>query len=177
MTVAAVLDRVRDIGHGMMLLTGGEPLLQSGTVDLMAVALAEGLAVALETSGTTGTAVGLAEVPSGVCRVVDVKAPGSGVAAEDIDWHGLSHLTPHDELKLVLSDHRDYAWARELIAEGLAVGGVLRRLPRGVPVTLSPVWRTLAPRDLAGWILRDRLEVRFQVQLHRVVWPEAEGGV
>jgi 7-carboxy-7-deazaguanine synthase len=109
--------------------------------------------------------------------VVDVKTPGSGIAADQIDWRGIAALGPDDELKLVITDRDDYTWARELVREGLEVGGGRRRLPPGVPVTFSPGWGELAPRDLAGWILADRLPVRFQVQLHKVVWPEAEGGV
>jgi 7-carboxy-7-deazaguanine synthase len=177
MSAAEVLTRVRELGQPMLLLTGGEPLLQRDAHPLMTAALAAGLTVVLETSGTVGAVIALAEVPDGVCRVVDVKTPGSDIAADQVDWDGLAALGPGDELKIVITDHADYAWARELVTAGLAVGGRLRRLPRGVPVTLSPGWGALAPRDLAAWILHDRLPVRFQVQLHKVVWPEAEGGV
>jgi len=177
LSVPAVLDRVRALGHGMLLLTGGEPLLQPESVDLMREALAAGLAVVLETSGTLGARVSLAAVPAGVSRVVDVKTPGSGIAADEIDWEGLAGLTATDELKLVITDRRDYEWARALVVDGLETGGGRRRLPAAVPVTFSPGWGTVALRDLAGWILADRLPVRFQVQLHKVVWPEAEGGV
>ena len=177
MTVDAVLARVDGIGHRMLLVTGGEPLLQTGVVDLMQAALARDLAVVIETSGTIGAPVALDEVPRGVCRVVDVKAPASGIAADQIDWDGIAQLTPDDELKLVLGDEGDYEWARALIAGGLEVGDQRRRLPERVPVTMSPGWGMLEPRDLAGWILRDRLPVRFQVQLHKVVWPGVERGV
>ncbi|HOX25049.1 MAG TPA: radical SAM protein [Candidatus Krumholzibacteria bacterium] len=177
MSVADVLARVHALGHRMLLLTGGEPLLQPAAADLMREALAAGFAVVVETSGTTGVRVPLAAVPAGVCRVVDVKTPGSGIAAGEIDWDGLAALDASDEIKLVITDRRDYDWARELVAAGLDVGGRRRRLPQGVPVTFSPAWGSLSLRDLAGWILADRLPVRFQVQLHKVVWPEAEGGV
>jgi 7-carboxy-7-deazaguanine synthase len=169
MSVAEILARVRELGHGMMMLTGGEPLLQAEAVPLMQAALDAGLAVVLETSGTTGARVALAEVPAGVSRIVDVKTPGSGIAADQIDWEGIAALGPADELKLVITDRADYTWARELVRSG--------RLPATVPVTFSPGWGALELRDLAGWILEDRLPVRFQVQLHKVVWPEAEGGV
>jgi 7-carboxy-7-deazaguanine synthase len=177
LTIDQVLDRVRDLGHGMLLLTGGEPLLQRDAAPLMAAALEAGLEVVVETSGTTGVRVPLDAVPAGVCRVVDVKTPGSGIAADQVDWDGLAALGPDDELKLVITDRADYEWARMLVRDGLEVGGVARRLPAGLPVTFSPGWGALELRDLAGWILDDRLPVRFQVQLHKVVWPEAEGGV
>jgi len=177
LTVAQVLERVQATGHRMLLLTGGEPLLQQGAAPLMAAALDHGLDVVLETSGTLGVRVPLAAVPRGVCRVVDVKTPGSGIAADQVDWDGLASLDAGDEVKLVVTGRADYEWARGLLRDGLPVGGRTRRLPDGVPVTLSPGWGDLELRDLAGWILDDRLPVRFQVQLHKVVWPEAEGGV
>lgn len=177
LAVADVMAQVRAIGHGMLLLTGGEPLLQAEAVDLMRDALAEGLAVVLETSGTLGAKVPLAAVPAGVCRIVDVKTPGSGLAATDVDWDGLGNLSTNDEIKIVIADAGDYAWARALVSEGLTVAGSRRCLPPGVPVTFSPVWSAVSLRELAGWILRDRLPVRFQVQLHKVVWPEAERSV
>jgi len=177
MSVADVMGQVRALGHGMLMVTGGEPLLQREAIDLMQAGLEADLAVVLETSGTVGTKVALEEVPTGVCRVVDIKTPASGIATDQVDWDGLKALDEGDEIKIVISDHRDYTWARELVREGLNVDGRLRRLPRGVPVTLSPGWGSLELRDLAGWILADKLPVRFQVQLHKVVWPEAEGGV
>ena len=172
MSVDDVRQRVNELGHRLMMLTGGEPLLQGESVDLMAAALADGLTVILETSGTIGAAVALADVPAGVSRVVDVKTPGSGIDADQVDWDGLVALDPDDEIKLVITDRADYEWARDLVTNGPG-----RSLPRDVPVTFSPGWGDLELRDLAGWILDDRLPVRFQVQLHKVVWPEAEGGV
>ena len=77
----------------------------------------------------------------------------------------------------MITDRADYQWACELVTSGLEVSGSRRQLPRDVPVTFSPGWGNIELRDLAGWILADRLPVRFQVQLHKVVWPEAEGGV
>lgn len=177
MAVPDVLDAVARLGQPLMMVTGGEPLLQAPVVDLMQGGLDRGLEVVLETSGTVSTVVPLSDVPAGVCRVVDVKTPGSGIAADQVDWPGVFALTPDDEIKLVITSEDDYAWARTLVTDGLEVAGVVRRLPFGVPVTLSPGWGDLPPRDLAGWVLRDRLPVRFQVQLHKVVWPEAEGGV
>ncbi|MEZ4386492.1 MAG: radical SAM protein [Candidatus Krumholzibacteriia bacterium] len=176
-SVAEVLAEVERLGQRMVLVTGGEPLLQAPVVDLMQQALARGLAVVLETSGTVGTRVGLDEVPAGVCRVVDVKTPGSGIPPAQVDWDGLADLGADDEIKLVITGAEDYAWARALITEGVDVDGRRRRLPAGVPVTLSPGWGDLSARDLAGWVLADRLPVRFQIQLHKVVWPEAERGV
>ena len=177
LTVAAVMDRVLAEQHGMLLVTGGEPLLQPDVIELMRASLAAGLRVVLETSGTLGAPVPLAAVPEGVCRVVDVKTPGSGVAADQIDWQGLQVLTSGDELKLVITAARDWAWTRELVTAGVIVDGRRCRLPADVPVTVSPAWGQASLRDLADWVLRDRLPVRLQVQLHRVIGPEVEHGV
>lgn len=169
MSLADVRARVREIGFSTVLVTGGEPLLQQECRDLLAQLCTDGLRVVLETSGTLGVRVPLADVPAGVCRVVDVKTPGSGIPADQIDWPGLAVLGGDDEVKLVICGRDDYEWARGLVRDG--------RLPAGVPVTFSPSFGAVAPRELAEWILADRLPVRFQIQLHKVVWPEAEGGV
>ncbi len=169
MTTDDVRARVREIGFATVLVTGGEPLLQTECRDLLAGLLADGRRVVLETSGTVGARVALADVPAGVCRVVDIKTPGSGIPAAEIDWPGLTALGAEDEIKLVICGRADYEWARALVREG--------RLPAGVPVTFSPSYGTVAPHELAEWILADRLPVRFQIQLHKVVWPDAEGGV
>lgn len=172
LAVAEVIARVRDNGLRTVLVTGGEPLLQADVVELMAGLLADGREVLLETSGTTGPRglVPLNRVPSGVHRIVDLKAPGSGLAGEVIDWDGIARLGPGDELKAVLADRRDYEWARELIKTP-------GRLPDGVPVSFSPVQDGLSPAELAAWILDDALDVRFQLQLHKVVWPGVARGV
>jgi len=170
--VPAILAVVRGHGFRTVLVTGGEPLLQAGVKDLLAALLDDGRTVLLETSGTRGpaNAVPLAEVPAGVHRIVDVKAPGSGIDPAVIDWEGIAGLDAGDELKIVCAGRADYAWARDLVRQP-------GRLPAGVPVTLSPVQDDLPARDLAEWILADGLDVRFQIQLHRAVWPDRARGV
>jgi len=169
MTVGDVLARVRELGPRTVLVTGGEPLLQTESRALMQALLDDGRRVVLETSGTTGAKVGLAEVPAGVMRVVDLKTPASGIAADQIDWAGMACLGSGDEVKVVCCDRADYEWARGVVREG--------RLSPTTPVTFSPVWGRVAPADLAEWILADGLDVRLQVQLHRIIWPDRERGV
>ncbi len=172
MEVGAVVDVVRGRGFRTVLVTGGEPLLQAGVTELLAALLADGRTVLLETSGTRGpaNAVPLSGVPAGVHRVVDLKAPGSGIAAEMIDWEGIAALDGGDELKIVCASRADYEWGRALVREP-------GRLPAGVPVVFSPVQDTLPGRDLAEWILEDGLEARLQIQLHKALWPGVERGV
>lgn len=164
----AVLARVGALGVGLVLLTGGEPLLQAECPQLAADLLAAGYDVVIETSGTRGAAP-LASLPAGARRVVDVKTPGSGIPAEEIDWEGLAGLGPEDELKFVVGDRADYDWTRRLLAGG--------RLPAEPVRTLSPVHGVLDPGELAGWVVADALDVRVQVQLHKVLWPGRDRGV
>ena len=169
--ISSLMAEIRETGLPTVLVTGGEPLLQRPVVDLMAELLADGRRVLLETSGTRlGGGVALDEVPAGVRRIVDIKTPGSGIAPELIDWPGIVGLGADDEIKIVCADRQDYLWARDLVRAG-------DRWPRATTVSFSPVCGELEPRRLAEWILTDRLDVRFQVQLHRLVWPEVDRGV
>ncbi len=151
-------------GHGLrhVCVTGGEPLAQKGCLALLAALCDAGHDVSLETSG----ALDIAGVDPRVSRIVDLKAPGSGELARN-RWENLALLRTHDELKFVLADTTDYAWAKQQIAE--------HRLAERCGVLLSPVAGALDPAELAGWIVRDRLPVRFQLQLHKILWNDARG--
>ncbi len=172
MPVAAVMAEVQENNFRLALVTGGEPLLQKDLVPLLKALQADGRQVLLETSGTLGPAnmIPLDEVPADVHRVVDVKAPGSAIKPDEIDWEGIAQLGGRDELKIVCADRADYEWGRDLVTAG-------ERLPAAVRVCFSPVHGELVPRDLAGWILADKLAAVFQIQLHKVVWPDVERGV
>ena len=151
-------------GHGLrhVCVTGGEPLAQKGCLALLAALCDAGHDVSLETSG----ALDIAGVDPRVSRIVDLKAPGSGELARN-RWENLALLNARDELKFVLADAADYAWAKQQIAE--------YRLAERCTVLLSPVAGALDPAELAGWIVRDRLPVRFQLQLHKILWNDARG--
>jgi len=152
-----VMRRVAAFDCPTVCVTGGEPLLQRQSLGLLERLCDAGYSVSLETSG----ALDISEVDPRVSRVMDLKAPGSG-EFENNRWQNLELLTVRDEIKLVLADAADYAWARQLLAE--------HRLAERCPVLFSPVAGRLAPADLAEWILRDRLPVRFQLQLHKMLW-------
>lgn len=162
MTIAEILEHVAAIGCPTVCVTGGEPLAQKACLPLLSALCDTGYSVSLETSG----ALDIALVDPRISRIVDIKAPGSGEVEKNL-WSNLDHLTPHDELKLVLASEADYAWARSQVVE--------RRLAERCPVLFSPVGGRLDPARLAEWILRDRLPVRFQVQLHRLVWGAERG--
>ncbi|MBA3902563.1 MAG: 7-carboxy-7-deazaguanine synthase QueE [Rhodocyclaceae bacterium] len=162
MTVAQVLDEVARHGTRTVCVTGGEPLAQKNCLPLLAALADAGYSVSLETSG----ALDISPVDPRVSRIMDLKAPDSGEVDKN-RWENLAHLTPRDEIKLVLASGRDYEWAREVLGE--------RKLDAICPVLMSPVQGALEPRRLAEWILRDRLPVRMQVQLHKVIWGTERG--
>ncbi|HEX8987549.1 MAG TPA: 7-carboxy-7-deazaguanine synthase QueE [Rhodocyclaceae bacterium] len=152
-----VLARVAAFGCPTVCVTGGEPLAQKACLPLLAALCDAGYSVSLETSG----ALDISGVDPRVSRIVDLKAPGSG-EAEKNRWENVALLTPHDELKLVLADEADYEWAKAALRE--------HALDRRCTVLFSPVAGSLEPAQLAAWILRDRLPVRFQLQLHKILW-------
>jgi 7-carboxy-7-deazaguanine synthase len=144
-------------------VTGGEPLLQKNVVPLMERLVALGHEVLLETSGS----LSIAAVPEAVHVILDFKPPGSGEEGKNL-WENVPLLRPHHEVKFVIASRADYEWSRGKVAEhGLAAR---------CEVLFSPVWGAVKPADLAEWIVADRLPVRFQLQLHKVVWdPDARG--
>ena len=165
MEIAEVAAKVDGFGCGLVEITGGEPLLQQGVHPLIAMLLARGHHVMIETSGERDISV----LDSRVIRIVDLKCPGSGESARN-RWSNLEHLTLRDELKFVVSDRRDYEWARDAIHT--------HRLSERVnAVLLSPVFGRLELSDLAAWILSDRLPVRMQLQMHKHIWSPTARGV
>jgi 7-carboxy-7-deazaguanine synthase len=162
MTPAAILDQVSGYGVRRVCVTGGEPLAQKNCLPLLASLCDAGYDVSLETSG----ALDVGAVDPRVSRIVDFKAPASG-ETERNRWQNVPLLTPRDEIKFVLASRADYEWARQTIAK--------HRLDRRCPIVFSPVQDALAPRELAEWILADRLPVRFQLQLHKLLWGNIQG--
>jgi 7-carboxy-7-deazaguanine synthase len=165
MTRVEVLSRLLALGTELVLVTGGEPLLQPAVLPLMTELCDAGKTVLLETSGERDVAA----VDPRVHRIVDLKAPGSGESHRN-RWTNLPLLGARDELKIVLRDRADYDWARELIAR--------ERLPERVrEVLLSCVHGVLDPRALCDWVLADGLRVRVQLQLHKYIWGADAQGV
>jgi len=161
-TIGAVLLEVAKHGARHVCVTGGEPLAQKACLPLLTALCEAGYSVSLETSG----ALDISAVDPRVSRIMDLKAPASG-EAERNHWENLGLLTGHDELKIVLADEADYEWARKAIRE--------HGLDAVCPVLLSPVAGRLDPKRLAEWVLRDRLPVRVQLQLHKVIWGSERG--
>ena len=143
-------------------VTGGEPLAQKNCFALLARLCDAGYSVSLETSG----AIDIGEVDVRVSRIVDIKTPGSGEVAKN-RWENLPLITAHDEIKFVITDEADYAWAVELVRS--------KKLADICTVLFSPSFGEVSPAQLAEWILRDGLTVRMQLQLHKILWGEKRG--
>ncbi len=159
-----VRDRALSFETELVLVTGGEPLLQAATLPLLTDLCDAHRTVLLETSGERD----ISGVDPRVHRIVDMKAPGSGECARN-RLENLALLGPNDELKFVVKDRTDYDWARDLLARERVLGRVRE-------VLFSPVHGVLDPRDLVAWTLADRLNVRVQLQLHKYIWgAEAQG--
>jgi 7-carboxy-7-deazaguanine synthase len=157
-----ILDEVA--GHGVrhVCVTGGEPLAQKRCLDLLRRLCDAGYVVSLETSG----AIDIADVDPRVSRVLDIKTPASGEADRN-RWENLPLLTAHDQIKFVICDRADYDWARAVLDE--------HRLHTRCDVLFSPSKEQLPARELADWIVADRLPVKFQMQLHKLLWGDEPG--
>lgn len=161
-TLADVLAEVARHGTRYVTVTGGEPLAQKNCPALLRALCDAGYAVSIETSG----ALDVGDVDARVVKILDIKTPGSGEVHRN-RWANLTHVCPADELKFVVCDEADYEWSKRQLGE--------RGLDRLCTVLFSPASPQLPPARLAEWILRDRLPVRFQIQLHKALWGDVPG--
>ena len=164
LTIEETLQKVDTFGLPLVEITGGEPLLQEDVYPLMEALLKKGYRVMLETSG----ALPIDKVPQRVIKILDIKCPGSGEEKKN-HLENLKLLSPHDEVKFVLLDRADYEWSRALLRK--------YDLAPSTQVLFSPVYDKLNLKDLSQWILKDRLAVRLQTQLHKVIWSKDAIGV
>jgi 7-carboxy-7-deazaguanine synthase len=162
MSLAQITDRVAQFGARWVTVTGGEPLAQLPCLELLTMLCDAGYRVSLETSG----ALDIAGVDPRVVRVMDLKTPASGEVERNL-YANLEHLRATDQIKFVISDEADYLWSVEQCRH--------HRLEQRCEVLFSPTQGSQDPRQLAEWILRDGLEVRFQIQLHKLLWGNVSG--
>lgn len=174
--IGSIVDEIARSGARIVELTGGEPLSQKRAFDLISILCEQGYTVLIETSG----AVDIRPCHPKSIRILDIKTPGSGESARNL-WSNLDDLRPDDEVKFVIVDRADYEWARDRIVEH-------RLAERCRAVLMSPAFPQkrgleilgcpgLSPRSLAEWILADRLPVRQQTQLHKLIWDPGQRGV
>lgn len=162
-SLSEIMERVEAFQVRHVTVTGGEPLAQPGALTLLEQLCGAGYTVSLETSG----ALDVSAVDARVAKIIDVKTPGSG-EVERNRWENFAYCGPRDQVKFVLTDRADYDWAKRVLLEQ----GSIHRCGE---ILFSPVTPGLAARDLADWIVADRLQVRFQLQLHKLLWGEEPG--
>ena len=160
--ITDILEQVAEFGAQYVTVTGGEPLAQKDCHGLLKALCDAGYSVSLETGG----AIDISPVDARVSVILDIKTPGSGEVKNNV-WGNLAHLKNTDEVKFVLCDRADYEWAKDILAT--------HHLADKCAVLFSPVYGKVNPAELAGWVLADRLPVRMQVQLHKILWGEVAG--
>ncbi|WP_353846614.1 7-carboxy-7-deazaguanine synthase QueE [Methylobacter sp.] len=160
--VDAIIAQVEQYATRYVTVTGGEPLAQASCLELMTKLLDKGYFVSLETSG----ALDVSGVDPRVSKVMDLKTPSSGELSKN-RYQNIDYLTPNDQVKFVIGNDEDYEWSKAILAE--------HDLPGRCEILFSPTMGQQNPTELAEKILRDRLSVRFQVQLHKILWDDARG--
>ncbi len=170
MSLDGIMEEVERLGAPVVEITGGEPLVHRNAFVLARRLLDEGYTVLVETSG----AVDVSALDHRVHKIMDLKCPGSGESSKNL-WSNLDHLTGRDELKFVILDRTDYEWARDVVRQRRLHDRVFAGSLRAIH--FSPVWDQLHLPDLARWILYDRLDVRLQLPLHKVIWGANVPGV
>jgi 7-carboxy-7-deazaguanine synthase len=158
-SLGEIIERVKRYECRNVCITGGEPLLQENINKMINLLKKNHFNVYIETNGSQNIDI----LPKGIVRIVDIKCPGSGMEQE-MDWKNIKRLTCNDEVKFIISSKRDYEWAKEITKKYKIIDRttVLFGLAHG----------KLKPKTLAGWILKDGLDVRLQLQLHKIVWPD-----
>lgn len=162
-TIETIIEKIKSYPCRLVEITGGEPLLQPEVNRLMQKLLDSGFEVLLETSGS----LPIIDVPKSVKKIVDFKTPSSNMSKFNC-YPLINDLQIWDEIKFVIGNREDYEWSKQLIEQ--------YNLTRWT-VLFSPVWGKIEPKDLSEWILKDGLQVRFQLQLHKIIWPDTERGV
>ena len=164
MTIKEILNKIEKYPTNLVMVTGGEPLIQKGCIDLMNQLLKKNYEVMIETSGS----LSLDKVPKNVIKIVDFKCPTSNMKDKN-DWTIIKDINQEDEIKFVIGNRQDYDWSKEMIKE--------YNLNKICPILFSPVYDKINMEDLSKWILEDGIKVRLQIQLHKHIWDADKKGV
>lgn len=164
MSLSEIITKVKGYGCRNVCITGGEPLLQEDIGKLINLLKKNRFNVYIETNGSQN----IDRLPKGIVRIVDIKCPGSGMEQE-MDWKNIRRLNHKDEVKFIISSKRDYEWATGITKK--------YKIIDRATVLFGLVHGKLKPKTLAGWILKDGLDVRLQIQLHKIIWPDTVKGV
>ncbi len=161
-----ILATVKGFECNLVEVTGGEPLIQEKTPDLISALIKNGYTVLLETNGSKD----ISKIDKRCIRIVDIKCPSSGMEKNNY-WKNLEYLTPHDQLKFIIALRKDYLYAKKVL-DNPAI-----KERKELTVNFSPVFKKMDPKELANWILADHLPVRLHIQLHKYIWGPDKRGV
>ena len=164
MEISKIIEKVNELNCNLVEVTGGEPLVQDSCINLLDALIKNNNKILLETGG----ALTIKNVPKNVRIILDIKCPSSNMSDKNL-WSNLKLLKPSDEIKFVIGDKKDYLWTKEIIEK--------YNLTRNYNVLFSPVYNKIEPKSIVDWILKDDLDVRFQIQLHKSIWDAEKKGV
>ena len=164
MTIDEILSKIKEYPCNLVEVTGGEPLFQKECINLLQELIKNNYDVMLETSGSLSTK----SVPKEVINIIDFKCPSSNMKKKN-HWENIMYLKPIDEVKFVIGNREDYEWAKQKIYQ--------YKIDQQCSVLLSPTYNEINPDKIVKWILEDNLNVRFQIQLHKIIWPNTDQGV
>jgi 7-carboxy-7-deazaguanine synthase len=157
-----VLETIKSYDCKKICITGGEPLVQKACIPFMTLLIEQGYQVSIETSGARD----ISGIHPGVTIVMDLKTPDSQEENKNL-YQNLAYLKPKDQVKFVICSEKDYLWAKNIVQS--------QQIPQHVDILFSPSWGQVSPTALAEWILADQLNVRFQIQLHKILWEDGPG--
>ena len=164
MSINDILDRIKNYPCNLIEVTGGEPLFQKNCITLLNTLVERGYTVLLETSGS----LSIKNVPNKVINIIDFKCPSSNMEKKNL-WDNINYLKNSDEVKFVIGDYNDYKWTKQKINK--------YDLIKKCTILISPIYKEIEPSKLTEWILKDNLDVRLQIQLHKEIWPDEKRGV
>tara|TARA_B100000941_G_scaffold56537_1_gene36836 strand:- start:8415 stop:9056 length:642 start_codon:yes stop_codon:yes gene_type:complete len=164
MKIDEILKEIKKYSCNLVEVTGGEPLLQKNCVNLLNELIKNNYDVLLETSGS----LSISDVPNKVINIIDFKCPSSKMDSKNM-WDNINYLKKNDEIKFVVGDRIDYEWTKQKIEE--------YKLNQICNILISPVYGEIEPKEIVKWILEDNLKVRFQIQMHKEIWPADKKGV
>ena len=164
MSIDEILDEIKKYPCQLVEVTGGEPLFQKNCITLLNKLVEKKYKVLLETSGS----LLIKDVPKEVINIIDFKCPSSNMKKKNL-WDNTNYLKKRDEVKFVIGDYKDYQWTKQKISK--------YNLINKCSILISPIYKEIEPSKLTKWILKDNLDVRLQIQLHKVIWPEEKRGV
>ena len=164
MSVSKILSTIKGCGCKNVCITGGEPLLQNSVTKLINILKKNRYKIFVETSGS----INIDKLPKAVIRIMDIKCPDSGMDKE-MDWQNIERLKARDEVKFIVSSKKDYEWAKRIARK--------YKLIDRAHILFGVAHGKMKPKTLAGWILKDNLDVRFQLQLQKYIWPDKARGV